>query len=153
MLECKCLNLDEYITYICDLHSPIDEIRLVILARMFHFHIGIVMADKYWTTKCDHNLHACKILLGWYGKMQFKCMRWIVRDPYDLRSHLIPPPNLSPSALPQPEPAKEPIDPEPELEFQYNLQSRCSAKPQTPPEASYSTSNSTCYTTSQPKSR
>ena len=110
MLERKCLNLDEYITFICDLHSPIDEIGLVILARMFHFHIGIVMADKYWTTKCDHDLHACKILLRWYGKMQFKCMRWIVRDPYDLRSHLIPPPNLSPSALPQPEPAKELID-------------------------------------------
>ena len=51
MLECKHLNLDDYITFICDLHSPIDEITLVILVRMFHFHIGIVMVDKYWTTK------------------------------------------------------------------------------------------------------
>ena len=51
VLECKSLHLDDYISFICDLHSPIDEIALVILVRMFHFHIGIVMSGKYWTTK------------------------------------------------------------------------------------------------------
>ena len=99
------------------------------------------MTDKYWTIKHDHDIHGCKIILGWYGKMEFKHMKWIVRDPYDLRNHEIPFLKLSPSAIPQcepvdpvhPEPSKEPIDPEPEPEFHYHLWWRASAKPATPP--------------------
>ena len=135
------LTLDDYIQFICDFHCPIDEITIVLLVRMFHFHISIIMIDKYWTTKCDHDIQGCKIILRWYGKMEFKHMKWIVRDPYDLRNHEIPFPMLSPSAIPQcepvdpvdPEPSKEPIDPEPEPEFHYHLWSRASAKPTPPP--------------------
>ena len=70
--------------------------------------------------------------------MEFKHIKWTVRDPYDLQNQEILFPTLSPSAVPQPEPvdpepSKEPIDPEPKPEFHYYLWSRASAKPKTPP--------------------
>ena len=49
----------------------LDEIVLVIIAHMFHFHICILSETNFWTTNREHNIRMYSLLLGLTGNMQF----------------------------------------------------------------------------------
>ena len=51
--------------------APLDEIALVIIACMFHFHICILSETKFWTTNREHKIGMCSLLLGLTGNMPF----------------------------------------------------------------------------------
>ena len=51
--------------------QPLDVIGVVLVARMYHIHVAIIQEDFFWTTRCDHDIAQCKVLLGWQGSLQF----------------------------------------------------------------------------------
>ena len=60
--------------------ATLDEIALVVVAHMFHFHICILSQTKYWTTNWEHKIGMCSLLLGLTGNMEFTvleyCTKW-----------------------------------------------------------------------------
>ena len=51
--------------------QPLDEIGIVLVARMYHIHVAIIQEDFFWTTRHDHDIAQCKVLFGWQGSLQF----------------------------------------------------------------------------------
>ena len=51
MLNSKKLSLDDYLIMLEQDGTPFDEIAIMGFARMYHCHIGILMAGRYWCTK------------------------------------------------------------------------------------------------------
>ena len=83
ILKMKGLNVNAYIEIMTNAGQPLDEIAVVTIARflmhtllVLHIHIGIIMDSHYWTSRRDHNLSNCKILLGWQGQLNFVDIKW-----------------------------------------------------------------------------
>ena len=51
--------------------APLDEIAIVVIARMFHFHICILTETKLWTTNREHKIGMCSLILGLTGDLEF----------------------------------------------------------------------------------
>ena len=71
ILNCKGIGMDDYILMISQIGQPLDEIGIVLVARMYHIHVGIVQDKHFWTTRRDHNLDMCTIIFGWQGGLCF----------------------------------------------------------------------------------
>ena len=56
---------------ICGVGQPLDEIGIVLITRMYHVHVAIMQNKYHWTTRRDHDVKACTILLGWKGNLRF----------------------------------------------------------------------------------
>ena len=63
-LKVKGLDINEYIKLMTNTGQPLDEIAVVIIACMYHIHISVLMDGQYWTSKRDHALADCKILIS-----------------------------------------------------------------------------------------
>ena len=87
--------------------TPLDEIRLVLFARMKKIHIAFLMEEKYWTTQCNHDFKKCTIVLAFRGNLTFNDTRKTQPD------------------LPKPAPAS--------IKHQYELRRRQSSKDNCPP--------------------
>ena len=113
----KKLIPDQYINYMTLPTTPLDEIGLVLFARMKKIHIAFLMEEKYWTTQCNHDLKKCTIVLAFRGNLTFNDTRKKQPD------------------LPKPAPAY--------IKHQYELHRRQSSKdnclsPSPPPLPSHS---------------
>ena len=58
---------------------PLDEIALVIVGCMFHFHICILSETKFWMTNRDHKIGMCSLLLGLVGPMEFTVLKYCTK--------------------------------------------------------------------------
>ena len=56
-----------------------DEFAILLLARMFHRHFGIVLRDYVWTTGIGITIEDCSILFAYTGDLQFM-------DTYELQA-------------------------------------------------------------------
>ena len=56
ILSCKGITTDNYIAMMSEIGQPLDEIGIVLVARMYHIHIAIIQDNMYWTTRHDHNI-------------------------------------------------------------------------------------------------
>ena len=54
--------------YIVQPQVPIDEIAMVLLARMWKIHVCIFLEGKYWTTNLDQALDKATFYLAYVGK-------------------------------------------------------------------------------------
>ena len=70
ILRCKKLDFDDYLLCM-EQDAPLDEIAIVIIACMFHFHICILTETKFWTTNREHNIGMCSLILGLTGNLEF----------------------------------------------------------------------------------
>ena len=52
-----------------------DEIALVLIARMYKVHIASLMSEKYWTTQRNHDISKCQIELAFRGNLTFNDTR------------------------------------------------------------------------------
>ena len=79
ILACKKQTLDDYINCM-EQGAPLDEIALVIVACMYHFHICVLKETKYWTTNWEHKIGMCSLLLGLTGNMQFCVLKYCMKQ-------------------------------------------------------------------------
>ena len=55
--------------------TPLDEIGLILFARMKKIHIAFLMSEKYWTTHQNHEFKKCNIILAFQGSLTFNDAR------------------------------------------------------------------------------
>ena len=67
----KKLTPADYIHYMALPMTPLDEIGLVLFARMKKIHIVFLMEEKFWTTQCNHEFKKCSIVLAFRGNLTF----------------------------------------------------------------------------------
>ena len=96
LIRRKGLNIQDYMYSIVQPQVPIDEIGIVLLARMYKMHVCIFLEGKYFTTNRDEALNKATIYLIYVGKNTFLDTRkgsihWsIMEQPessYDLCEH------------------------------------------------------------------
>ena len=71
LLNSKKLLLDDYLGTLEQNHTPFDEIAILAFARMYHCHIAILMAGRYWCTNKNQDFRRCSIFLLLYGHLEF----------------------------------------------------------------------------------
>ena len=64
----KGQTIQDYMDYIIQPQTPIDEIAIVLLARMWKIHACIFVEGKYWTTNKDKALNKATLYLVSLGK-------------------------------------------------------------------------------------
>ena len=67
----KGLTVTEYMNTIICKNVPMDEFAILLLARMFHRHFGIVLRDNVWTTGIGITIEDCSIVFAYTGDLQF----------------------------------------------------------------------------------
>ena len=70
ILRHKKLDFDDYLLCM-EQDAPLDEIAIVVIARMFQFHICILTETKFWTTNREHKIGMCSLILGLTGDLEF----------------------------------------------------------------------------------
>ena len=50
---------------------PVDELGLLVIARMYHTHFGVILKDRIWTTTDDNSSKYCKFFLMYQGGVSF----------------------------------------------------------------------------------
>ena len=69
-----------------------DETRIVLIACMYRVYIAFLMVEKLWTTKRNHDISKCKIVLAFRGNLTFNDTRKRPSTP--------PPPSPEPKSAP-----------------------------------------------------
>ena len=69
ILGCKKLTPDQYINYMALPTTPLDEIGLILFARMKKIHITFLMQEKYLTAQCNHDFKKRTIVLAFRGNL------------------------------------------------------------------------------------
>ena len=67
----KGLSVSQYLENITSPKVPIDELRLLILAGMYHGHIAVIMFDWCWTTGFDLVPMTCEYMFAYAGGVKF----------------------------------------------------------------------------------
>ena len=65
----KGLSVSEYLESLTSPKVPIDELGLLILARMYHGHVAVIMFDWCWTT--DLVPTTCEYIFAYVGGVKF----------------------------------------------------------------------------------
>ena len=64
-----------YLQNLSSVQFQFDEITLIIYARMYQMHVGVILKDRYWLTHRQQTLQHFEesdIILAYIGKMNFK---------------------------------------------------------------------------------
>ena len=70
-LSKKGLSVAEYLANLTSPKVPIDELGLLILARMYHGHVCVVMFDWFWTTGFNLVPMTCEYIFAYAGGVNF----------------------------------------------------------------------------------
>ena len=71
MLTETSLKVEEFANNIISPKVPMDELGLLIIARMYHTHFGVVLKDRVWYTTDDNSSKCSKFLLVYQGRVSF----------------------------------------------------------------------------------
>ena len=75
MLYKKGILVDDYLDSLVQPGFKIDELGLVIYARMYHIGIGIILHTYFWTTRTNDSLEDCDVVLCFQGNLKFSNTR------------------------------------------------------------------------------
>ena len=67
----KGLELNEYLENLISPKVPMDELGLLIMARMYHSHVAVIMYDWTWTSGFDLQPTQCHFVLAYCGGLHF----------------------------------------------------------------------------------
>ena len=67
--------VDDYLDSLVQPGFKLDELALVIYARMYHVGIGIILRNDFWTTRTNDSLKDCDDVLCYHGNLQFSDTR------------------------------------------------------------------------------
>ena len=65
------ISVEEYVNSLVELQWPLDELSLLIIARMYHRHIAIFLKNSFWSTRRDNTLRDCQMYLVYKGGSHF----------------------------------------------------------------------------------
>ena len=71
LIRKKGQQVQDYMDYIVQSQTPIDEVAIVLLARMWKIHVCVFLEGKYWTTNKDLVLNKASIYLVFGGETHF----------------------------------------------------------------------------------
>ena len=79
----------DYINTLALPTTPMDEIALVLIARMHKVHIAFLMLEKYWKTQRNNDISKCQIVLAFRANLTFNDTSKRPRTPPP-HHHLVP---------------------------------------------------------------
>ena len=93
LLKKKNLHLTPYLQYLIQPRYKFDKIALLIFARMYQIHIGVILKDRYWSmhqNQSIENFESSDIILAYFGNLNFKdtVVKQISADMIELLPHL-----------------------------------------------------------------
>ena len=71
LIRRKGLTVEDYMYNVVQPHVPLDEIGVLLYARMYKIHVAVILERKYWTTNRDETLKRATLYLVYLGKMKF----------------------------------------------------------------------------------
>ena len=71
ILNAKKLRVEDYAIDITSGLVPFDELAILVVARMYHIHIGIVLKDHVWYTSSAEKPEDCLFYLLFQGGVQY----------------------------------------------------------------------------------
>ena len=84
MLYKKGILVDDYLDSLIQPGFKIDELGLVIYARMYHIGIGIILQIDFWTTRTNDSPEDCDAVLCFYGNLKFSDTRLKISEVINL---------------------------------------------------------------------
>ena len=70
-LNQKSLSVGEFCSDMLTTGVELNELGILLIARMYRFHIAVIMRDWTWTTGRNLDLSECKIVLVFLGNSKF----------------------------------------------------------------------------------
>ena len=67
----KKIKIEDYCNDLSEMVTPIDQLGLLIIARMYHRHFGVFLKDSVWSTRRDNSLENCTIYFAYNGGSAF----------------------------------------------------------------------------------
>ena len=71
ILDAKKIRVEDYANNITSGLVPFDELAILVVARMYHIHIGIVLKDRVWYTSSAEKPEDCLFYLLFHGGVQY----------------------------------------------------------------------------------
>ena len=65
------MKVEEYANQLISPEVPIDELGLLVIARMYHTHFGVILNDRVWYTTDDNTSQYSKFHLMYQGGVYF----------------------------------------------------------------------------------
>ena len=84
MLCKKGILVDDYLHSLVQPGFKLDELALVIYARMYHIRIGVILKTDFWTTRTNEALEDCDAILCFHGNLKFFDTRQKISEVVDL---------------------------------------------------------------------
>ena len=75
LLDKKGIKIMDYVQSMIRLDFVVDQIALLIIARMYNIHIGVILSKKFWCTHANQNIENFEksdIILAYMGCMKFE---------------------------------------------------------------------------------
>ena len=66
------MKLERYVDTVIGDKCHIKEIALLIIAKMYNIHIGVLYCFDFWTTNKEHDIDLCHLVLAYEG-----CKRYV----------------------------------------------------------------------------
>ena len=63
--------MGDYIQNLEDMTIPLDQLGLLVYARMYHQHFAIVLRNSIWTTRWDNSYLKCDLTFAFCGGVLF----------------------------------------------------------------------------------
>ena len=82
----KGILVKDYLDSLVQPGFKLDEIGLLIYARMYHIGIGIILHTDFWTTRVNDTLENCDAVLCFQGNLKFSDTRPKTSEVVDLTS-------------------------------------------------------------------
>ena len=70
-LKRKNLPVSKYIDNLQRPDVPLDQLGLLIYARMYHQHFAIILKGTIWSTKSDNSIEGCDLVFAYCGGIEF----------------------------------------------------------------------------------
>ena len=71
IISCKGIKVEDYVNDLSDLLTPLDQLGLLIIARMYHRHFAVFMKDSVWSTCRDNSIENCAIYFAYNSGSSF----------------------------------------------------------------------------------
>ena len=71
ILKKKDQDIYNYVNDLVELSIPLDQLGLLILARIYNRHITVFCKDFVWTMRCDNSMRDCTVYLVYKGGVNF----------------------------------------------------------------------------------
>ena len=70
-LQADKISVEHYIDHICTPGTPLDLLCIFVLARLYRFHVRLILNKGLWCSNLKKDMHGCKIIFVFQGETDF----------------------------------------------------------------------------------